>query len=197
MSLADQAVFCKHITNPSDQEWALALHLSEQVPYRQDSTKRDIKQHWWTTTLFEKSTGPEEIGFQVWPSDQEWAFALHQSEQVPLAKRDQPNTFKDFRWLASHQNSPTAPERGVNTSFKVFRTDNGSSPGQNLSLTVLCVPDSLDSGLVNACEPPPRPRGEGGASEGFDLISKHFIDSAQEKLLHSTIFISNIKVNLW
>jgi len=44
---------------------------------------------------------------------------------------------------------PAAAERGGNTlkGFKGFRTENGSSRGQNLAMTGLFVPSSLDSGL--------------------------------------------------
>ena len=45
-----------------------------------------------------------------------------------------------------------AVERGGNTLNGVNETctENGSIPGQNLALTVLCVPCSLDSGLGSA-----------------------------------------------
>ena len=45
-----------------------------------------------------------------------------------------------------------AVERGGNNLNGVndYRTENGSSPGQSLALTVLCVPCSLDSGLGSA-----------------------------------------------
>ena len=44
----------------------------------------------------------------------------------------------------------TALERGGNTlnGFDGFRTGNGSSQGRNLAVTVLFVPNSLDSGSL-------------------------------------------------
>ena len=46
------------------------------------------------------------------------------------------------------QNPPSA-ERGGNdlNGCQDFRTENGSSQGQNLALTVLYVPSSFDSGM--------------------------------------------------
>ena len=45
----------------------------------------------------------------------------------------------------------TAVERGGNTlhDFRDFCTNNGSSQGQHLALTVLFEPNSLDSGCVS------------------------------------------------
>ena len=45
---------------------------------------------------------------------------------------------------------PTDAEREVTNLTEVERLfpENGSSPGQNLALTVLCVPCSLDSGTL-------------------------------------------------
>jgi len=44
----------------------------------------------------------------------------------------------------------TTVERVANNlnGFKVFRTENGSSQGQNLAMTGLCVLGSLDSGSL-------------------------------------------------
>ena len=42
--------------------------------------------------------------------------------------------------------------------LKVFRTKNGSSKGQNLAVTILCVPNSLDGGKRKS-----RGRGQGEA----------------------------------
>ena len=43
-----------------------------------------------------------------------------------------------------------AAQRGENNlnTFNDVRTENGSSQGQNLALTGLCGPSSLDSGLL-------------------------------------------------
>jgi len=38
--------------------------------------------------------------------------------------------------------------------YKDFRTENGSSQGQNLALTGLCVPSSLDSGWLHLARRP-------------------------------------------
>ena len=50
--------------------------------------------------------------------------------------------------LAREISPATAVQRGRNQlqGSKHFRTENGSSQGQNLALTVLCVQNSLDSG---------------------------------------------------
>ena len=47
--------------------------------------------------------------------------------------------------------APARPREGNNLNgLKDFRLENGSSQGQNVALTVSCVPDSLDCGLMFA-----------------------------------------------
>ena len=65
---------------------------------------------------------------------------------------------KLYRKGTSRTTALAATERDGNNSkgFQDFRLKNGSSLGQNLALTVSCVPNALDSGLMLNPEPSQR-----------------------------------------